>query len=73
MNWGKEIKIPGDKFSPPLRGGMTFHICDQCIKESICPQCHGGGKMFIKRGTAPGGIEVCDLCGGSGKFDYITL
>lgn len=73
MNWGKEITIPGHKFSPPLSGSMTFYVCNQCVKENICPQCHGGGMIFIKRGAAPGGTEECDICGGSGEFNYRTL
>jgi DnaJ-class molecular chaperone len=72
-NSGKEIRIPGDRFCPALGGGMIFYICDQCIEESICPQCKGCGQIDIKHGTSPVARERCDLCLGSGEFDYKSL
>jgi DnaJ-class molecular chaperone len=61
----KEIKIPGKD--------IIFYVCDQCIKERECPQCGGRGEINIKHGSDPVEVEMCDLCLGSGEFDYLAL
>ena len=68
----KRITLSGDLFTPPLTGDMLCIVEDADILEGVCPWCKGG-QLVRKRQSAPfepAQPVTCDLCGGTGRFDY---
>ena len=66
------LEVPKEMFSPALIESAAFYICTDCRGEGICPQCVGSGKAsYRKEGESD--IGPCDLCDGTGEFDYRTL
>jgi DnaJ-class molecular chaperone len=74
INIGKTIVIPKILFSPPREIPLEVCVCDECMKVKLCPRCKPKceGKVSAKEyGTNEGGItKTCDLCNGTGQFDY---
>jgi DnaJ-class molecular chaperone len=70
MEFGREVKISKDNFFPTLKEDKIYNVCDECIEKCECPRCQGIGNSVAKQGTKPPETLVCDLCRGTGKFDY---
>jgi hypothetical protein len=66
------LVVPKELFSPPLIEAAAFFVCIACRSEGICPQCLGSGRVSY-RSAGGSEVESCDLCGGSGEFDYRLL
>ena len=73
LNPGKKINIPEQKFYLRIKRGMTFYVCEQCIKDGVCPMCPESRQIYVGQQGLPGSSEGCSLCGGSGKLDYSFL
>jgi hypothetical protein len=66
------LEVPKELFSPPLIESAAFYICLDCRAEGICPQCLGSGTTFFRK-AGEAQLGPCDLCGGTGEFNYRTL
>lgn len=66
------LAVPKEMFSPPLIESAAFYICIDCRSEGICPQCLGSGKISYRK-AGESDLGPCDLCGGTGGFDYRAL
>lgn len=69
----KIVEIPAEYFGSQQNVSKFFFICIECIKKKVCPLCNVGLESVIKAGDTESKIELCQLCGGTRKFNYISI
>ncbi len=72
-HYGREVHVRAGLLYQPFRGPLSLYVCDNCMKERVCPGGCNNGYFRGEGGNGGNERRPCHVCGGTGSFDYADL